>query len=505
MDGQRKAELEALLADGVEPYPYSYQRSHGAKDVVADFGALEGRTSSVAGRIIMKRSFGKLVFVHIQDSSGRLQVFAKEDGIGADKLAEFDKLQLGDFIGVKGKVAKTKKGEISVEAAEFTLLAKALRPMPEKFHGLGDTETRYRKRYLDLIANPEVASIFRKRALIVRTVREYLDGEGFLEVETPVLQQLYGGAAARPFVTRHNALKTDLYLRIADELYLKRLIVGGLERVYELSKDFRNEDIDSAHNPEFTMLEFYEAYADYEGMMRRAEDIFSKVCQAINGGSEAPFKGRHVSFKPPFARVSLVNAIADKAGVDVLSWKDDADALAAAGRLGLKVSKPTRAHVVDALFDAHVKPGIWDPTFVTDYPEFMCPLTKRKRGDERLAERFELYVAGEECANAYSELTNPLEQRLKFEQQAEERRRGDEEAQPFDEDFLEAMEYGMPPTGGIGIGIDRITMIFTGQESIKEVILFPSMRPLAGKKKAEKQSETPEVRRKGAKASGKSS
>ncbi|HLC48531.1 MAG TPA: lysine--tRNA ligase [Candidatus Norongarragalinales archaeon] len=478
MDSQRRVTLEEMQRKGIDPYPYSYSRTHYASDVHEKYPSLEGKHVRVAGRIMTKRSFGQLVFCTIQDTTGKLQIFLRADHVGSGELAQFEKLDLGDFLGAEGKVTKTKKGEISVDVEKYILLAKSLRALPEKFHGLEDTEIRYRKRYLDLIANPQIADIFRKRAKIIHVVRRYLDENGFLEVETPILQSLYGGAAAKPFITRHNSLKADLYLRIADELYLKRLIIGGMERVYEIGKDFRNEDIDSAHNPEFTMLEFYEAYTDYEGMMKRAEDIFSRICISLHGGASFEYKGKPISFETPFARLSLTDAIMEKTGVDVLAFHTDADAVAAAKKLGLKFSKPTRAHVIDALFDEHVKPSIWNPTFLVDYPEFMCPLTKKKRGDPRLAERFELFVGGEECANAYSELTDPIEQRRKFMEQAEERRKGDDEAQPFDEDFVEAMEHGMPPTGGIGIGIDRIAMIFTNQESIKEVLLFPSMRPL---------------------------
>ncbi|MFH1200281.1 MAG: lysine--tRNA ligase [Candidatus Micrarchaeota archaeon] len=485
MDEARKAALDDLLKAGIDPFPYSFGRTHSAAQIHGNYASLEGKAASIAGRIVMKRSFGKLVFATVQDASGRIQVLLREDHAGAKKLADFEKLMTGDIIGATGTATKTKKGEVSIDATEFAVLSKSLRPMPEKFHGLEDTETRYRQRYLDLIANPDVVEIFKKRAAIIRTIREYLDENGFLEVETPVLQPIYGGGAAKPFVTRHNALKADLYLRIADELYLKRLIVGGMERVYEISKDFRNEDIDSTHNPEFTMLEFYEAYTDYHGMMRRAQDIFLRVCNAVHGKDSTEFKGKPISFAPPFAILSLVGEIKAKTGIDVLCWKDDAEAMAAISKLGLKAtSQPTRAHAIDALFDEFVKPGITDPSFVIDYPEFMCPLAKKKRGDARLAERFELFIAGEECANAYSEITNPVQQRAKFNEQADARRNGDQEAQPFDEDFVTAMEYGMPPMGGIGIGIDRITMIFTGKESIKEVILFPSMRPLGKAPKA---------------------
>ncbi|MBU1197337.1 lysine--tRNA ligase [Candidatus Micrarchaeota archaeon] len=487
MDIQRQSARKELKEQGIEPYPYFYHRTHYTTEVIDSFSSLEGKEAAVAGRIMTKRSFGNLLFATLQDVQGKIQVMVRKDHVGKEALAAFEKLDTGDIIGVRGIITKTKKGEISVDVKTYELLCKSLRVLPEKWHGLENTEIRYRKRYLDLIANPDQAEIFKKRALLIQTIRDYLNENHFLEVETPILQPLYGGAAAKPFQTRHNALETDLYLRIADELYLKRLIAGGLERVYEISKDFRNEDIDSAHNPEFTMLEFYEAYTDYQGMMKRAEEIFQKICNALYGKIFFEYQDKKVSFKGPFTRVSIVKVIQEKSGIDVLKWHSDSEAMAAAKKLKMEVSQSTRAHVFDALFDKYVKPSIWNPTFVIDYPEYMCPLTKKKRGEPRLAERYELYIAGEECANAYSELTDPVEQREKFTKQAENRKKGDEEAQPFDEDFLEAMEYGMPPMGGIGIGIDRITMLFTNQTSIKEVLFFPSMRPLKKLKGASKE------------------
>ncbi len=460
---------------GINPYPYSYEATHSAKQVVEEFDELEGKTISIAGRLMLTRSFGKLSFAKLRDLSGDIQIFAQHDLPGYDL---FKKLEAGDLIGVKGVVTKTKRGEKSVKASEFALLAKALRQLPEKFHGLTDTEARYRKRYLDLIMNPESRAVFVARSKMISLMRRFFDDHGFIEVETPVLQPVYGGAAAKPFTTHHNALDADLFLRIADELYLKRLIIGGLEKVYEFGKNFRNEDIDSTHNPEFTMVEFYEAYKDYEDVMRFTEEMLSFLANELKGSHEFEYRDKPLNFKAPFKRVSFVEAIKEKSGVDVLSLTDE-QAVEAVKEHSLEVSRPTRAHVIDALFDKYVLPELWDPCFVYDYPAFLCPLTKDKRGDSRLAERFELFIAGQECGNAYSELSDPVEQRKKFEEQAAEREKGDDETQPMDEGFLEAIEHGMPPTGGMGIGVDRLAMIFTDQTSIKEVILFPSMRPKA--------------------------
>jgi len=486
-DSEKKRKLDELVAKNVNPYPYTFLRTHKAQQVKDNYDSLEGKEISIAGRIMQMRSFGKLVFATIDDISGRIQVYASEADVGADEIKKFESADLGDIIGVAGKVTKTKKGEISVGIHKWEMLAKSLRTLPEKFHGLENTETRYRKRYLDLIMNPESRKIAITRSRMVSAMREYFDKQDFFEVETPILQPLYGGAAARPFITHHNALDTDLYLRIANELYLKRLIVGGLERVYEFSKDFRNEDIDSTHNPEFTQVEFYSAYWDYNDCMRFTEGILGHIVQKIHGTKKIQFRQKEISFEAPFRVVSLVGAIKEKAGEDVLSWTTDAQAVAAAKKHGIVCQIPNRAHVIDALFDKYVQPELVQPTFLIDFPGFMCPLAKKKRGDERLAERFELFIGGGECGNSYSEINDPVFQRQKLEEQARELAGGDAEAMPLDEDFLEAMEYGMPPTGGMGIGIDRMAIILTDSPSIKEVILFPSMRPLeSDSKSAEK-------------------
>ena len=475
MDSERLRKLEELEKQGVNAYPYKFERTHYSQEIKDAYGKLEGKTVSVAGRVTAIRSFGKLVFASLQDPQSRIQIMARD--LPEKELKTFEALDAGDIIGAKGKVTKTKKGEVSIDVKEWAMLAKALREPPEKFHGLADTEARYRKRHLDLIANEDSRRAFAKRSKIISFIRGFLDERGYLEVETPVLQAVYGGAAAKPFKTHHNALNADFYLRIADELYLKRLVVGGFEKVYEISKDFRNEDVDSRHNPEFTMLEMYSAFEDYDDYAKLAEEMLSSLARRVDGSAEFGYKGRELSFKKPFKRISLVEAIKKESGVDVLAWKNDADALKVVKTKNLEVSQPTRSHVVDALFDAFVKPKLWDPCIVKDYPQFMCPLAKAKRGDPRLAERFELFIAGEECANCYSELNDPRVQRKKFEEQVEARRKGDEEAQPMDEDFLEAMEHGMPPMAGLGLGVDRLAMVLAGKESIKEVILFPSVKP----------------------------
>ena len=477
-DPEKKRKLDALLSKNVNPYPYTFARTHKAQQVKDDYDKLEGKEVSVAGRIMQARSFGKLVFATLDDVSGRIQVFVNASEVPEQVLKDFEQVDLGDIIGAKGIVTKTKKGEISVGIREWVYLSKSLRTLPEKFHGLEDTEIRYRKRYIDLIMNPEVRKNLTIRSRLVTSMRAYFDSNDFLEVETPILQPLYGGAAARPFITHHNALDTDLYLRIANELYLKRLVAGGLERVYEFSKDFRNEDIDSTHNPEFTQVEYYAAYWDYNSCMRFTEGILSNAAKSIFGKTTIANGAHEIEFGGTYATVSLVGAIKEKTGEDVLSWKDDAEAKEAAKQHEVECSVYNKSHVIDAMFDKFVQPNLIQPTFLIDFPGFMCPLAKPKRGEPRLAERFELFISGRECGNSYSEINDPVLQRQKLEDQARELAKGDDEAMPLDEDFLEAMEYGMPPMGGMGIGIERMSMIFTGNDSIKEIIAFPSMRPL---------------------------
>ncbi|MGC8629049.1 MAG: lysine--tRNA ligase [Candidatus Micrarchaeia archaeon] len=477
VEQNRLEKLQKLRDMGINPYPYVYDQTHHAKEIKEQYAELEGKEVSVAGRILGEREMGKIHFYDLLDSTEKIQIMIRTGVANEQSIRLLKLLDVGDIIGVKGKVTKTKKGEISVDAAELVLLAKSLRTLPEKFHGLKDTDIRYRKRYLDLIVNPETRRVFRTRTRIIDYIRNFLNERGFLEVETPILQPVYGGATAKPFKTHHNYLDVDMYLRIADELYLKRLIIGGLERVYEFSRDFRNEDVDSEHNPEFTMLEFYQAYGDYNTFMQLTEQLLSGLVKELYGTYEIEYQGRKINFKPPFKRLYFVDEIKKGCGVDISELTDD-QAKELMRKESLATSIPNAYHVADALFDKYIKPQATDPTFVLDYPSYMCPLTKDKRGNSRLSERFELFVDGKELANTYSELTDPIEQRRKFEEQDAERRKGDPEAPPSDEDFLEAIEYGMPPTAGIGIGIDRLVMVLTNSPSIKEVILFPTVKPI---------------------------
>ena len=476
-DKVKQDKTEKLRKMGINPYPYSFHQTHHASEIASKFSELQGSSASVAGRIMRTRHMGKLTFLDLQDASGKIQIMIKADTAKKESLELLDLIDRGDLIGVTGKVAKSERGEVSIELQDIVVLAKALREMPEKFHGLSDTEVRYRKRYLDLAANPDSRKAFVTRAKIISYIRKFLDDHGYIEVETPVLQAVYGGATAKPFKTHHNSLDADLFLRISDELYLKRLIIGGLEKVYEISKDFRNEDIDSTHNPEFTMLEAYEAYGDYNTYMKLFEEMLSGLVKQLFNVHEIDFKGKKISFKPPLKKLGFVDEIKKKSGIDVTEIKDDAEAERIAKKEKLETNIRNRYHVADALFDKYVKPELWDPTCVIDYPAYMCALVKDHRNDPRKSERFEMFAGGEELMNVYSELTDPQEQRKKFEEQVAERKKGDEEMPPMDDDFIEAMEYGMPPTAGIGIGIDRLVMLLTNNISIKEVILFPSVKP----------------------------
>jgi lysyl-tRNA synthetase class 2 len=446
----------------------------------------------LAGRVVSKRDMGKSTFVHLADRTGRIQLYFRVNQLGAETYGLLDLIDLGDWIGVAGPLFRTRTGEVSVRVDEFALLAKSIRPLPmgkeevdaetgerRVYSGFTDVEARYRQRYADLAVNPEVREVFVTRARIVTALRRFLDERGFIEVETPVLQPLYGGAAARPFVTHHNALDMQLYLRIADELYLKRLIVGGMERVYEISKDFRNEGIDRFHNPEFTMLEFYAAYLDYEGVMRLTEEMLSSVATSVFGSTRVERDGTEIDFAPPYARYTMYEALREIGGVDVetLSDAEMGERVRALGVSADEVKTMGRGKLIDELFGELVEPRLVQPTFITDYPREMSPLAKPKRGNDELTERFELIVAGKELCNAYSELNDPIDQRSRFEAQVRLKAAGDEEAQGMDEDFIRAMEYGMPPTGGFGMGVDRLTMILTGQPSIRDVILFPTLRP----------------------------
>lgn len=472
----RAAKLARWRARDVDPYGGRYERTHSLAQVRAGAAELEGQAVAVAGRLVAVRRHGSMVFADLLDGSGRLQVCARRDTL--PRFDWFLDLDLGDIIGVRGPVFRTRRGEITVEVRSFTLLSKALRPLPEKWHGLRDVDLRYRQRYLDLIANPEVRETFVLRSRMVAAVRRFLDERGFLEVETPMMHPLPGGAAARPFVTYHNALDMTLYLRIAPELYLKRLVIGGLERVYELGRVFRNEGISTRHNPEFTILEVYQAYADYTDMMRLTEELFHQVALAVRGTARLTFLGQEVDLTPPWPRVSLPQALAERAGVDVQELASDEAARAAARRLGVEVAETaTAGQVLEALVDAFVQPHLIGPTFLTDHPVAISPLARRRPEQPHLAERFEVIIGGWEFANAFSELNDPEDQRRRFEAQARARQQGDEEAHVLDEDYLLALEHGLPPCGGLGVGMDRLAMLLAGVPSVRDVILFPLMRP----------------------------
>jgi len=475
----RTAKLERLRSRGIDPYPARFRPSHTAQQALE---LLEGREQSsdpvtVAGRITAMRQMGKATFIDLRDGSGRIQTYVKQDVVGAEAYETLRDIDLGDFLGVRGPLFRTKTGEPTVQVGELTLLAKALRAPPEKWHGLQDIEVRYRQRYLDLVANQEVREAFITRSHVISAVRRFLDGRGFLEVETPVLQASAGGAAARPFVTYHNALDRQLYLRIALELHLKRLIIGGYDRVYEIGRIFRNEGVSAKYNPEFTMLESYQAYADYNDVMDTVEEMVSTVALEVLGGSTAEYGDTKIDFAPGWPRLTLRDAIKHHSGVDFEEHPDVESMREAAASCGVAVDETWgRGKLIDELLSAKVEPHLVQPTFLTDYPVELSPLAKRKPDNPRLVERFELFIAGREVGNAYSELNDPQDQRERMLQQARLRAAGDEEVELADEEFLTALEYGMPPCGGLGIGIDRLVMALTGQPSIREVILFPHLR-----------------------------
>ncbi|MBN1862166.1 MAG: lysine--tRNA ligase [Dehalococcoidales bacterium] len=479
---QRREKLERLRNQGVDPYPHRYQRSHTtaeARELLTreEAGDTQAEEVSVAGRISAIRRMGKSSFADISDSSGKIQLLFQGSGFD-EKLRNLLKdLDIGDVIGVRGGLLRTKSGEPTVQVSDFTLLAKSLQPLPEKWHGLSDTETRYRQRYLDLIANPEVKQAFKIRSQVISAIRQFLNERGFLEVETPVLQPSAGGALAQPFTTHHQALDRDLYLRIALELHLKRLIVGGFDKVYELGRTFRNEGISTQHNPEFTMLESYEAYADYQDVMAMLEEMVSQVSRQVLGTTEARFGEDTIDFKPPWQRLSLRDAVREHSGIDFAKYPT-AETLGTEMRSrNIEVDQDKNwAKLVDELLKTFVRPKLIQPTFVIDYPVSMSPLAKSKPGEERTVERFQAFAGGMEIANAYTELNDPIEQRERFTEQLKERRGEDEERWTIDEDFLLALEYGMPPTGGLGVGIDRLVMLLTNQPSIREVILFPQLK-----------------------------
>ena len=479
---QREEKLARWRALGVEPYAYRYEPTHRAADILARGDAVTqepGERVRVAGRIMTLRGHGKAGFAHLLDGSGRIQLYFRADVMG-EAFGRYELLDVGDWVGVEGAVFRTRTGEITVRVEAVELLAKALRPLPEKWHGLRDPETRFRQRYADLFMNLEVREVFRRRARMISAIRGFLDGRGYLEVETPVLQPLYGGAFARPFVTEHNALGMPLYLRISDELYLKRLVVGGLERVYEFSRDFRNEGMDRSHNPEFTLLEFYQAFADVHEMMTVTEELVGAAVRASAGGLRVAWQGRELDFTPPWPRLSMLDETGRAVGEDV-SALDEAQLARLASARGIETRPGTGAGgLLDALFSELVQPGLDRPCFVVDFPAETSPLARASRTRPGVVERFEVYAAGMELANAFSEQNDPAAQRAAFEAQMTRRARGDEEAQMMDHDYVRALEYGLPPTGGVGIGVDRLVMLATDSRSIRDVILFPQLGPEEG-------------------------
>ena len=478
----RREKLSALKESGNDPFiKTKYDVDANAKDIKADYEGFEGKTVSIAGRIITKRVMGKASFVNLRDGYGDIQLYVKRDDVGEEIYAAFKKWDIGDIIGVKGFVFKTQTGEISIHLNHIELLSKSLIPLPEKFHGLKDNDLRFRQRYVDLIVNPNVKKNFEIRSKFIKFMRNYLDNMDYTEVETPVLNTIVGGAAARPFITHHNTLNIPMYMRIATELPLKRLIVGGMNRVYEIGRIFRNEGMDPKHNPEFTTVELYQAYADFHDMMDIAEGIISGAAMEIHGTYEVEWLGEKIDLTPGWRRLTMVDAVKEYAGIDFGAITDDAEAVAAAEKIGVELAETadkTWGNALYACFDQRVEEKLIQPTFITMYPVEVSPLTKASPEDPRLTERFELFVCHSELANAYSELNDPIVQRERFEKQLELRDRGDDEAEMLDEDFLTAMEYGMPPTGGMGIGIDRAVMLLTGADTIREVILFPTMKPL---------------------------
>jgi lysyl-tRNA synthetase, class II len=480
---QKIEKLAALRAAGIEPFPCGYHRTHTASQAVSlveqnkDILSTQEFRVNVAGRIMAKRSMGKSAFIDLRDGSGRIQLFFRINNLGEAKYNQVKEIDIGDFIGATGKLCLTRTGEPTVEVGDFTLLAKSLQPLPEKWHGLSDVEKRYRQRYLDLISNPDVKKIFETRSRIISAIREFLNKLDFLEVETPVLQPEAGGATARPFITHHNALDRDFYLRIALELHLKRLIIGGFDKVYEIGRIFRNEGISIKHNPEFTMLESYETYADYKDVMKMLEEMVSTICLRVHGSQKIEYNGQTIDFTPPWKRLDMREAIINCAGLDINQYPDTISLKNIMVQRGMRFDpNKERGKLIDEIVSTYVDPQLIQPTILLDYPIEMSPLAKKKPGSNCTVERFEAYCGGMEIANAFTELNDPIDQRQRFLEQAEARAAGDEEASGLDEDFLLAMEHGMPPTGGLGVGIDRLVMLLTNQQSIREVILFPALR-----------------------------
>ncbi len=480
-EGFRRDKLKALQDEGKDPFEIvKYDVTHHSSDILNNFEEFENKEVTIAGRLMNKRVMGKASFINLQDREGRIQGYISKNDVGEESYLAFKKFDIGDIIGVKGIVFRTQKGEISVRASEIVLLSKSLKVLPEKFHGLNDQELRYRQRYLDLIVNPEVKDTFMKRSAVIREIRNYLDSRAFLEVETPVLQTIPGGASARPFITHHNALDIDMYCRIALELPLKRLIVGGLERVYEIGRVFRNEGIDIRHNPEFTLIEIYQAFTDYNGMMDLTEGLFRTVAQNVAGTTTLNYGGYELDLGKPFERLTMVDAVKKYSDVDFDEISDTEKEKEIAKARGIEFEdRHEKGDILNLFFEEYVEKNLIQPTFIMDYPVEISPLTKRKPSKPDYTERFELFIVGREYGNAYSELNDPIDQRGRFERQERMRAAGDEEANMIDEDFLTALEYGMPPTGGLGIGIDRMVMLMTESISIRDVILFPTMKPLS--------------------------
>ena len=477
----RREKLDKLRAEGKDPFQITkFNRTHTTKQIIDNYDELEGKDVTIAGRLMAKRIMGKASFCHVQDGEGKIQSYVSINDLGEESYKQFKEDDIGDIIGITGFVFKTRTGEISIHAKEVTLLTKSLKPLPEKFHGLKDTDLRYRQRYVDLIVNPEVKETFIKRSMIIKELRNILDEKGYLEVETPILNNLITGDAARPFETHHNTLDIDMYLRIAPELNLKRLIVGGFDKVYEVCKNFRNEGMDIKHNPEFTNVELYAAYEDYNDMMDITEEIITRLCMKVNGTLQINYQGLDLDLSTPWKRISMIDAIKEVTGIDFNEVKTDEEARRLADEKGVELEegKTTRGHIINEFFETFVEETLIQPTFIMDYPVEISPLTKRKKDNPSLTERFEVFIGGREYGNAYSELNDPIDQYERLKKQAEARANGDEEAGMMDEDFVNALEIGLPPTGGLGIGLDRLIMLLTNSASIRDIILFPTMKPL---------------------------
>lgn len=475
----RRAKLAELQQNGKDPFrTVKYNISHSTRQILDNFEQMEGSSVSIAGRLMSKRGMGKASFCDLRDRDDKIQLYVKIDEVGSEVYEDFKKFDIGDIVGVEGEVFKTHKGEISLKAKDVTLLSKSLQPLPEKWHGLKDTDLRYRQRYVDLIVNPEVRDTFVKRSKIITSVRKFLDERGFLEVDTPLLNTIPGGASAKPFITHHNTLDIDLYLRIAPELYLKRLIVGGLEKVYEMGRMFRNEGMSIKHNPEFSMMEVYEAYTDYKGMMELAENLVSSVANEVLGTTKITYQGQDIDLTPPWNRMTMVEAVKKYSGIDFEDISSDEEARKVAKEKGVHIeNNMTKGEILSLMFEGFAEEHLVQPTFIYDYPVEVSPLTKKKPDKPEFTERFEFFITKREMGNAYSELNDPLDQRERFLAQVKKREAGDEEANMMDDDYVNALEYGLPPTGGLGIGIDRLVMLLTDSYSIRDVLLFPTMKP----------------------------